>query len=187
MASKSVNNKSVEEAVDQTASVKETSAEKTASRQKFVAKDVDVNQYIPVKNGFNGVLVYKSRHTGEEFVWSALGDEQEIELIELKRAKSSSKRFYEDNWFMFDDDYQWVIDYLGVRNFYKNAVPMEDIDDVLRKPADELREILGGMSKGQKKTIAYRARQMIADGEIDSRKAVETLEEILGTELVEKL
>lgn len=185
MANKNVNSKPAEEAVDQAAA--SAPAEKTASKQKLVAKDIDVNQYIPVKNGFNGILVYKSRHTGEEFIWDAIGDEQEIELIELKRAKSASKRFFSDNWFMFDEDYQWVIDYLGVGNYYKNAISMDDIDDVLRKPADELRDALGNMSKGQKKTIAYRARQMIADGEIDSRKSVEVLEDILGTDLVEKL
>lgn len=42
------------------------------------------------------------------------------------------------------------------------------------------------MSAGQKKSIAYRAIEMIADGEIDSRKTIAALEEALGIELIEK-
>mgnify|MGYP007069861896 CR=1 FL=1 len=170
-------------AVDQTAA---EAVEAKSEPTKISAKEIDVNQYVPVKNGFNGILVYKSKHTGETYIWEELGDEQEIELIELKRAKSSSKRFFVDNWFMFDDDYMWVVDYLGMSKYYKNAIRMEDLDEVLQKSEKELKEIVPGLSSGQKKTMAYRARQMIADGEIDSLGAIKTLQELLGVDLIEQ-
>ena len=56
-------------------------------------KDIDDSQYVTVVNGFHGILVYRSRKTGEEFVWDKYGDEQEMELRELKNAKSSAKAF----------------------------------------------------------------------------------------------
>ena len=47
-------------------------------------QEVDMNQTITVRNGFHGILVYKSRRTGEEYVWNEFGDEQDMELSELK-------------------------------------------------------------------------------------------------------
>lgn len=156
----------------------------TAPEKKLVAKDIDLNQYITVKNGFQGKLIYISPKTGETFQWDSFGDEQEIELRELKNAKSSAKAFFKNNWFMFDED--WVIDFLGVREFYKHAISIEDFDDIFKKSPNELRNILKDMSDGQKRSLAYRARVLIKDGEIDSLKVVSTIEDVLGIELIEK-
>ncbi len=163
----------------------------TASAQAEVKKplkvrDVDIHEYIPVKNGFQGLLIYISKRTGEEFQWERFGDEQEMELQELKNAKSSAKGFFQNNWFLFDDEYQWVIDWLGVRNYYRNALREDEFDEVFVKTPDEIREVVGKLSAGQKASLEYRARQLIAEGEIDSNKAIMALEEALGTQLVER-
>ena len=135
-------------------------------------------------DGFQGRLVYVSKHTGERFVWDQFGAEQEMELRELKNAKNSYKKFFENNWFMFDED--WIVDYLGVQRFYRNAVRIEDFDEIFQKDAKTISEIISDMSDGQKKSVAYRARVLIADGAIDSNKAITALEESLGVELVER-
>ena len=157
-------------------------AEKTV--KPIVPKDIDPEQYVTVRNGFQGRLVYVSKHTGERFVWDQFGAEQEMELRELKNAKNSYKKFFENNWFMFDED--WIVDYLGVQRFYRNAVRIEDFDEIFQKDAETISQIIGGMSDGQKKSVAYRARVLIADGAIDSNKAIAALEESLGVELVER-
>jgi len=46
--------------------------------------------------------------------------------------------------------------------------------------------IIAGLSDGQRKSVSYRARQKVNDGEIDSRKTIAALEEALGIELEEK-
>lgn len=153
------------------------------SEKAIIPKEIDQNQFVIVRNGFQGRLIYKSR-TGEKFVWDEFGSEQEIELRELKNAKSSHKKMFENNWFMFDEP--WVIDYLGVKQYYANALTIENFDDVFNKPPSELKKIISGMSDGLKKSIAYRARQLIIEGIIDSRKTISTLEEVLKVELVEK-
>lgn len=157
-------------------------AEKTV--KPIVPKDIDPEQYVTVRNGFQGRLVYVSKHTGERFVWDQFGAEQEMELRELKNAKNSYKKFFENNWFMFDED--WIVDYLGVQRFYRNAVRIEDFDEIFQKDAKTISEIINDMSDGQKKSVAYRARVLIADGAIDSNKAITALEESLGVELVER-
>ena len=164
--------------------VASVAADTRATSRPIVAKDVDLNQYIPVINGFHGMLIYVSKRTGEEFRWESFGDEQEIELIELRNAKSAAKGFFINNWFMFDDE--WVIDYLGVRQYYKNAIRIEDFDNIFLKSPSEIKSIIGEMSEGQKRSAAYRARQLVNEGTIDSRKTISALEEALGIELIER-
>lgn len=152
--------------------------------QPVVVKDVDPEQYVIVRNGFHGKLIYKSSRTGEKFTWDKYGDEQEMQLRELRNAKNTSKKFFINNWFMFDET--WIISYLGVGQFYKNSINIEHFDDLFKKPDNELKKIIKDMSAGQKKSVIYRAVEMIASGEIDSRKTISTLEEALGIDLIEK-
>lgn len=164
---------------------KETVSKEEASKP-IVPKDIDPNQTVIVRNGFQGSLVYESPRTKEVFRWDSFGDEQEMEIRELRNAKSSKKNFFIHNWFMFDRENEWVIDYLGLSQYYKNAVRLDEFDELFTKPASEIEKIVSKLSKGQKKSIAYRARQMVISGEIDSHKAILTLEKALGIELVEK-
>lgn len=166
--------------------VTETNIESKAEspKKKPVAKEIDLHDMVTVRNGFQGRLVYISKKTGERFVWEEFGDEQDMEIGELRSARSSSKAFFENNWFMFDD--QWVVDYLGMNKYYKYALRVEDFDDVFTKDPEEIVEIVNDMTKGQKKSMAYRARALIAEGEIDSNKVIATLEKCLNTQLVER-
>lgn len=157
-----------------------------AHPEPIVAKEIDIHEYITVKNGCHGRLVYKSPRTGEKFVWEDFGDEQEIELQELKNAKSAGKKFFENNWFLFDEDNDWVIDYLGLRQLYKNALTLDNFDELFKKNPTEMVKIITGLSNGQKRSVAYRARQLIESGEIDSNKAISALEKALDTELIER-
>ena len=161
--------------------------EKDISLQEpIIPKDIDPNTIVTVHNGFQGALVYKSPRTGEKFRWSSFGDEQEMELRELRNAKSSKKSFFINNWFMFDDDNAWVIDYLGLKQYYKNAIKLEDFDELFQKPVGEMKKFISGLSAGQKQSVSYRARQLVANEEIDSRKTITALEEALGVELIER-
>lgn len=156
----------------------------TKTKKPIVPRDIDPEQYVTVRNGFQGRLVYKSKRTGERFVWDSFGSEQEMELRELRNAKNSYKKFFENNWFMFDED--WIVDYLGVRGFYKNAVSIDDFDSIFDNDVATVKNIISSLSKGQKNSIAYRARILIADGKIDSNRMITALEESLGVELIER-
>lgn len=169
-----------EKTVDTTEDAK---ASASKAKQKIKAKDIDLNQYITVRNGFQGMLIYVSKRTGEVFEWDEFGDEQEMELGELKNAKNSNKNFFINNWFMFDDP--WVIDFLGVGQFYKNTLPIEEFDSIFEMDAAEAAKVLHGIPDGQKRSIAYRARQLISENAIDSMKLVSVLEKELGVDLIE--
>jgi len=149
-----------------------------------VPKSVDPSQLVTVRNGFQGRLVYKSRRTGESFVWDSFGAEQDMELGELKNARNTNKKYFINNWFMFDG--QWVVDYLGMGRYYKFAIPIQDFDKLFKKPVEEIEDTVSKLSDGQKKSIAYRAKQLIAEGGIDSNNTIAALEKCLGTDLVER-
>lgn len=142
------------------------------------------NTFVTVRNGFNGRLVYKSSRTHEKFIWEGFGAEQDIELQELKNAKSAHKAFFERNWFLFDNPE--VIQYLGVEKLYADALSFDEFNELFTKTTDEIKLRISTMPEGQKQSLIYKAKQMIADGEIDSIKTVDALEESLGVELIER-
>lgn len=157
---------------------------KSTPAKKIIPKDIDPHQTVVVKNGFQGKLIYKSSKTGERFVWDEFGDEQDMELVELRNAKGAHKDFFINNWFMFDEP--WVVEYLGMSRYYKNAVNIEDFDSLFKKDPSELEGILSEMSDGQKKSVGYRARVLIHENEIDSLKIINVIEKCLCIELIEK-
>ena len=87
---------------------------------------------------------------------------------------------------MFDKDYAWVINYLGVGAYYKDALNVDNFDDIFTLTPAEIEKKVSKLSEGQKKSVSYRARLLIKDGEIDSNKVIMALEKSLGEELIER-
>lgn len=168
-----------EETVQKTVSTNEQKSEKH-----IVPRDIDPHMIVTVRNGFQGSLVYVSKKTGERFVWDGFGDEQDMEIGELRNARNSSKSFFINNWFMFDEP--WIVDYLGLTQYYRFAVGVDDFDAIFDLPIDEMIGTVSAMSDGQKRSVAYRARIKIRDGEIDSNKKISALEKCLNTSLIER-
>lgn len=162
--------------------VSEVEAKDTA--QSYKIKQLDPHDYVTVKNGFQGTLIYKSKKTGEIFVWDDFGDEQDIELQELKSAKNSSKSFFINNWFLFDDPE--VIEWLGMKQYYKYALDVQSFDELFSKTPGEIDDTVSKLSDGQKKTLAFRAKQKISEGLIDSLKVIDALETSLNITLIER-
>lgn len=162
----------------------ETVVETKPKKPYKVKKTLDPNTIVTVVNGTQGKLIYKSRRSGERFEWEDFGDEQDMELQELKNAKSASKKFFENNWFLIDDPE--VLEYLGVSQYYKYALNFHSFDTLFEKDASEIKTAISRLSSGQKKSVAYRAKQLIADGTIDSIKVINALEESLSIELIDR-
>lgn len=165
----------------------EKSAEKAAAKEKpIVPKDIDQNMIIPVINAFPGKLVYVSQRTGEMFTWEEFGDEQDMELKELRNIKSSAKAFFINGWISFSNEYAWVINYLGLEQYYKHALKPDEFEDIFQKSPSEVKRIVAQLSAGQKQSVAYMAREKVISGEIDSRKVIQAFEDSLGVELIER-
>lgn len=165
-------------------SIESKQVQQEAEKKPLVPKDIDPSQYVTVRNGFQGRLVYKSKRTGERFVWDSFGAEQDMELSELRNARNSNKKYFINNWFMFDEP--WIVDYLGMGKYYRFAISIQDFDKLFTKPASEIEKTIANLSDGQKQSVAYRAKQLISEGGIDSNRLIATLEKCLGIELIER-
>lgn len=182
-AQKSITTTSEECIVEENTTGNKTEAVNKKTQYK-VKRNLNPNMIVTVKNGFHGRLIYKSRRTNELFEWESFGDEQDMDLQELKNAKNSSKTFFANNWFLIDDPE--VLDYLGVSQYYKYALNSASFDDLFNKSADEIKSTISRLSSGQKKTLAYRAKELIANEVIDSIKVINALEESLSIELIDR-
>lgn len=161
-----------------TESIESKQVQQEAEKKPLVPKDIDPSQYVTVRNGFQGRLVYKSKRTGERFVWDSFGAEQDMELSELRNARNSNKKYFINNWFMFDEP--WIVDYLGMGKYYRFAISIQDFDKLFTKPASEIEKTIANLSDGQKQSVAYRAKQLISEGGIDSNRLIATLENALA-------
>lgn len=184
MAATTGKTKTAKKADMEAVEVTDTQTASVAAPTPMIPKDIDVHQIVTVRNGFQGLLIYTDKRTGATYRWEHFGDEQDMELAELRNARGSARAFFENNWFLFDE--AWIPDYLGMSRYYKYALTADDFDDIFSKSPEEIEAELAQLTTGQRKSVAYRARQLIADGTIDSRKVVNALEQCLNVDLVEK-
>ena len=181
----SKNTSTTNKSTTKTTTGEKTTINSTTEKKQYKVKcNLDPNMVVTVKNGTQGVLIYKSKRTGERFEWAAFGDEQEMDLQELKNAKNSSKAFFVNNWFLIEDPE--ILEYLGISQYYKYALNFSSFDELFERDANEIKETVSQLSNGQKKSVAYRAKQLIADGVIDSIRVISALEESLSIELIDR-
>ena len=146
--------------------------------------ELPLNMEVDVINGFHGRLTYVGKQSGITVDWEGFGDVQSIELKEIKSAFASQKKFFKENWWLFDDPD--VIEFLRAEEFYKNALNSENFDDIFKMKPEEIEQIISGMTKGQKRSLGYRAIELINSGELDSRKTIDVLQKFIGFEIIEE-
>lgn len=147
---------------------------------------IDPNYLVPVKSNVAGVLYYKSKKTGYEEVWDETGTVIEMEYSELVSMRNSQKKFFINNWIVFEDtdDYtaQQIYDALNVRKYYTSDGLYESIDDIFDFTASKIEKVVPGLAKPVKETIISKAYELIAanDPRMDSKNKVKSLEKALG-------
>lgn len=152
---------------------------------KYKRRTYNNNDIVAVTNNTRGTLVYVSkRMQGYEIVWRQYGDTEYMEFGELLSMRNSAKSFFENNWVTFDD--KDVIVALGVENFYKCVLDVDNFDSMFNLPPQELQAQISLMTNGMKETVALRAAELIEDGTIDSRKTIKSLEVALKRKLLEE-
>lgn len=149
-----------------------------------VRKLIDPNTIVTVTNGFQGVLVCQNKRTQETFIWENYGDEQELTFGDLRTIFSSDKEFFINNWFLIDNPE--VLEALNATRFYKNSLGIDGMETLFDNDSDTIMHIVNGLTDAQKRTVAYKARNMIVEKTLDSISKIEALEESLGILLLER-
>ena len=165
------------------ASAKTTGAAQVAPSRRS-APTIQPNEEILVYNGYYGALTYKSKRNGMPLMFKEFGDSDYIPFSELQTMRSTQPKFFSENWILIDDEE--VIDALGVRKYYEHALRLADFETVFDKSAKELKNIVSQLSTTQKQVLYNMAYRKIHDGEIDSKKTIQALEETFGKSFEEE-
>lgn len=143
--------------------------------------EIDRFEQIPVMNCTNGKLIYISKKTGAEFVWTDYGDVEYLEMQELISMRSGSKDFLSFPYIIVLDDN--AVNYLGLTKMYENLTNLENIEDIFELRINDFKEIVDNAPKGLIHTIVTKARQMHDNGELDSISKIKYLNEKFGTDI----
>lgn len=164
--------------------------EKIAKNTSMVAKKIQKSARIPLDtivpvicNTVGGAFYSSKKIRGYTVEWDDIGSIEYMELSELSSMKNTDRRFFEDNWIVFDDteDYtaEELYDFLKVSKYYKSFFTIETIDEIFTYSKDKIQKKISTLSRGMKETVAVRAKQKLDDGKLD-KNIIEVLEESLG-------
>lgn len=156
-------------------------AQKAVKRTK---PKLNLTDMILVKNGFAGRLIVHLPKAGYDVILNQFGDEDYIELAELKALRNGFPKYFINSWVVIDDPD--AINFLSLDNVYKNSVSMEEMSEFFSLSTDDMKVKIDKMSDGQKKSLVYQILEKIETGELDSRNTISFLETELNTQLVEK-
>lgn len=146
-----------------------------------VAPALELHTRIPVRNAFPGGLIYRDSRTGLMYKWSNEGDIEYVELGELRTARNTQPKFFENNWWEIDE--VRVLEWLNATKFYKDSLMLKDFDVLFSKSPDEIISIVAKIPEAQRENLILRVRAKVAAGEIDSLKVVRALEGVLNVKL----
>ena len=153
--------------------------------QTQVTPTLELHTRIPVRNAFPGGLIYRDSRTGLMYKWSNEGDIEYVELGELRTARNTQPKFFENNWWEIDE--VRVLEWLNATKFYKDSLMLKDFDVLFSKSPDEIISIVAKIPEAQRENLILRVRAKVAAGEIDSLKVVRALGEALGVKLTEEV
>lgn len=164
---------------EQQATVKaeESTVQKPVARR----EEIDRFEQIPVMNVTNGTLIYASRKTGAEWIFSDYGDIEYMEFQELLTMRSSQRRFFDEPFLLVMDDR--AVEHLGLTKMYQNIKNPEQIDVIFKMNQPEFEDIVEKSPKGIKHLIVSRAKKLYDSGELDSVKKINFINSRFHTDI----
>lgn len=168
--------------IEETASPEtETKPEKKTKTR----KQYDLHELVDVRNMTPGKLIYKSaRNAGYLVEWDSYGDEQSIEISELKNMLASQRVFFERNWIWIDDPE--LLEFLGAARYYRNMLSPAEVDDLFALDAESMIAKIRTLTKDMQNTVRVLAGQKIRGQEIEAYSVVQALEKYFGVDFSEE-
>lgn len=170
---------------DAEAKVSKSDKEETSAVAKKIQSSVRIplDTIVPVICNTVGGAFYSSKKImGYTVEWEDIGSVEYMELGELSSMKNTDKRFFEDNWIVFDDTEEYtaseLYDFLKVSKYYKNVLTPDNIDEIFTYPKDEIVKTISTLSRGMKETVAVRAKQKLDENTLD-KNIIDILESSL--------
>ncbi|HXW03436.1 MAG TPA: hypothetical protein VD651_04155 [Nitrosarchaeum sp.] len=142
---------------------------------------MDKDRQVPIMNVTNGGLIYKSMKTGAIYQFEKYGDIEYIELSELLTMRSSKRIFLDEPLLLIMDEE--IVEYLNLTKQYEAFKKFSDINSIFELPNTQFKEIVETSPKGFAHLIVSKAKEKMANGELDSVQKVKVIEEFYKIEL----
>lgn len=159
----------------------QTNKQETKQPERKVKKKLDENMLVPIVSNVDGTLIYKGGRSGQVWKFTQYGDEDVMELSELRAMLSSNRAFLEKGWLKVLDDE--VIEYLNLQRFQKNVIDRDDIDYILTQDPEQIKQSIKESSTNTKALIFSFARDKFLQGELTDYHTITAIEEGLGQPL----
>lgn len=160
-------------------------AETKPEKKPKTRKQYDLHELADVRNMTPGKLIYKSaRNAGYLVEWDSYGDEQSIEISELKNMLASQRIFFERNWIWIDDPE--LLEFLGAARYYRNMLSPDEVDDLFSLDAESMIAKIKTLTRDMQNTVRVLAGQKVRGQEIEAYSVVQALEKYFGVDFSEE-
>ncbi len=171
--------------------VKKTTKPKAKTTVKKVAPKVEVKKpvvfddddLVTVFNYFNGTLNLRSKDPTEydEYVFEGFMDEQDVRYGFLRSlVRTKSKALTIPRIYIGDED---VIKSLKLDRVYKNLFNPKDLDELFKKPVEDLTNIIDKADRNMKSVLRDIALAKIQNKQLNNYSAIKILSEKLNFHL----
>lgn len=162
----------------------EVVVEKPKKKAKVSLKDIR-DEEVTVQRVVGGIgsVKFIDGKTGDEYLWSEIGDTEIVTVEVLKRMSSKSSMFLKTPWLKIIDNDD-VVDALGLKSLYEALELVEDVDRVMNMSDSEIRNLISKLSQGYKETMAINLQTKINLGELTNITTIRKFERLLEKEFV---
>ena len=150
---------------------------------------IDKDLEVLVMNNTTGTLVYVDRKSGNTYEMSGFGGTEYFTVDELRVMKNTQNSFFENYWIIpveVDDDeieIEDVMKYLGLEEWYKDAMLKSDVDNLLIKMSiDKFDKVIDNLNQIYVARITERAVELYRQKKFNDMYKMKTLERKLNKE-----
>lgn len=164
---------------EQEIEVKKTTVKK---EEKPKTKTFNAGDAIACRSITIGKLFMDGMKTNMVYEWQDYGDYSDVEYRDLVAAvRSKSPYIFNPNIIIEDVDF--IEEQPMLKKFYSEHYTVREISNILNQSVDDMVESIKVLPGSAKEVLKNIAAAKVADGTLDSRKKINALDEIFGTNL----
>jgi len=143
---------------------------------------------IPCRSLTSGELMMEGKKSKELYRWADIDDIQDVQyedlVYDVRAAGNSSFALY-PRFVVMDEDF--IEQNPKLNEAYAGVYSYEDINEMFKMPAAQMKETIKALPNGIKNTIRTLASTAIRSGELDSVQKIAALDDIFGTQMLKML
>lgn len=161
-----------------TSSKAKTTTQSKQSGATLSKRKIDINDVVDVQSCYYGKLTYLPHNGSFPVIWESYGEIQKMTIGELLTMRNSQTAFFSKNWIIVSgENADEVMDFLRAKPFYNEFYTLEEIDNILFKHPEQIKEVYKKMTDTIKQTFSMRAKELVDNGQLNDFNTVKILED----------